>query len=122
MSVMTAGLIGAWVVGVVRASTGLLLLAVPHRAARKWVGEDSTATTTLLSGIGGRDLAIGAGVIWAILTDNHPAAWVAASLAGDVTDAVAGLRLSPHRSDRTLKYAGGFAAINIASLALLLAG
>lgn len=121
MDVQDVAVVGAVIVGVVRAATGIVLVGFARRAGEKWVDETSLGVATLVRGIGGRDLAIGAGVVWAAIADVDPLPWVLASLLGDVFDMVAGTRLPKSVRTRVLQYAGGFAVLSIGVVALLLA-
>ncbi len=123
MDLYDIGVIGAVVVGAGRALTGLAFLARPEPAARSWVGEVSTGTTYLTRGIGARDLVIGGGILWAVVADATPAAWVIASVIGDASDAAfAAAELDGERKRRALLLAGGFGVLGAATAALLLAG
>lgn len=123
MDLYDIGVAGAVVVGVGRALTGIAFLARPEPAARSWVGEVSTPTTYLTRGVGARDLVIGVGVLWAVVADASPAAWVLASVVGDASDAAfAAAQLDGDRKKRALALAGGFGVLGAATAALLLAG
>ena len=112
----------AGVVGVTRALTGLWFAAAPRRPAETWVGRDDATTLTLVRGIGGRDLAIGAGTLTALVRGDAVWPWLAASVASDLSDAVSGVvSLSGEHRTKTLAYAGGFTAIGAGALASALA-
>ncbi len=117
------GLIGASVVGVGRALTGVYFLARPGAGAEAWVGDAQTSTRYLARAVGARDLAIGTGVLWALGADEPVVPWVLASVVGDGFDAAfgAGMLEGDHRK-KAMGLAGGFGALGAVTIALLLAG
>lgn len=123
MDAYEIGVVLAWIVGVARALTGIAFLAAPDRAAESWVGSSTTPARYLVRAVGGRDLAIGGGIIWALLFDGTVGAWVLASVAGDLFDGVSGAAMlsGSHRTS-TLAFAGGFGLLGIVTLALLATG
>lgn len=123
MSAAEIAVVLAWMVGIARALTGVAFLISPERAARSWVASTSTPATYLVRAVGGRDLAIGAGVVWALLSEDTVGAWILASVAGDVFDGASGvLMLSGSERAKTLAFAGGFGLLGIVTLALLAVG
>lgn len=103
----------AWVVGVVRAITGVVLLGAAGRAATRWVGSDGPAERYFVRGIGGRDLVIGGGLLHALASDRDPGPWLTASVLGDATDAVAGLGLDDDHGRTAMVVAGGFGLLGL---------
>lgn len=122
IDVETVAILLGWLVALGRAGTGVAFLAKPDAAARKWVGESLQATRYLVRAVGGRDVAIGVGIAWALLADSDPAAWILASVAADCFDAAAGAAMLDGR-ERTLTVtmAGGFAVLGVAAAAALFA-
>lgn len=106
----------SWVVGVVRAATGVVLLAAPGRAGERWVGDDGTRVATLVRGIGGRDLVLGVGLCAALVGDRDPRPWLLASVGGDVADAAAALALDDGRT--VVGVASGFGVLGLVAWAL----
>ena len=122
MELSTIATIGAWVVGGGRALTGVYFLADPSAGAQTWTGGTQAPTRYLARAVGGRDLAIGAGIIWAILADQQVVPWVLASVAGDAVDAAfAGAMLDDEHKSKALALAGGFGVLGAVTAALLAA-
>ncbi len=113
------GTVLAWVVGVVRALTGVVLLAATEQSAERWVGASGPREQYFVRGIGGRDLVIGGGLVHALVTDRDPRPWLTASVLGDVTDAVAAVGLDEDHRRTAAAVAGGFGVLG--ALARLLA-
>lgn len=82
-------------VAAARTAFGLYALADPARPARSWLGSHADDTTANLFGrtLGARDLAIGAGAVWAAAARRDDksllAALVAAGALADSVDAAA---------------------------------
>jgi hypothetical protein len=80
-----------------RTLLGIYALADPGRPARSWLGSHADDTVAAVFGrtLGARDLALGAGAVWALAgrPGDRPvvAAWVAAGAAADAADAAATL-------------------------------
>lgn len=102
-----------WVIGVGRALTGIVLLAAPERSAERWAGSTSPVAAYFVRGIGGRDLAIGAGLIAALLGGRDTRPWLGASVAGDVADAVAAVALDDEHARKAASIAGGFGVLGV---------
>ena len=79
--------------GVLRIAYAAGLLAAPARTARPWLGEgvDTAAGQVALRGLGGRDLALAAGSVAAVLRGRSARAWLAACAVGDAVDLVSTL-------------------------------
>ncbi len=76
-----------------RVAFGVALLATPSRSTTVWLGRDDASrpgTAVAVRGLGARDLALGAGTLAA--SPDALAAWVAASIMGDLSDLAATLR------------------------------
>lgn len=115
------GRIGAGLVGVGRTLTGAYFLARPANGAEAWVGDAGPASRYLARSVGGRDLVIGAGVVWSLVSpDETPLPWVLASVAGDLVDAGFGATMldDAHRS-KAVALAGGFGVLGAVTAALL---
>lgn len=80
----------ARMMGLTRVAFGAAFLLAPRRFARLWTGETTdTATATIASrATGGRDIALGLGLLMA-LEDGAPARrWLEAGAVADATDCV----------------------------------
>lgn len=106
-------------VGVARAATGVWFLAAPTRPTQAWVGDTGVPSRYLARTVGGRDLAIGSGLILAAITGSASTTWLAASVASDLTDAIAGTAMleGPQRRN-AIGFAGGFGALGALVLAM----
>lgn len=78
-------------VAAARAILGMTALVAPDLAARSWIGEDAgrDTTRTLARAMGGRDLVLGIGALWALRGDGPAGAWVLAGSTADAVDVVA---------------------------------
>jgi hypothetical protein len=102
-----------------RAVIGVALLAAPGPAAKRWLGDVSErpGAQVAISGLGGRDLALGLGTLWALGgRKRSPRPWLIASGGADVADLVSTLRsrqgLSTAALVGTVAIAGGSAALH----------
>ena len=100
-----------------RAAIGVALLAAPGPAAKRWLGDDEPGAQVAVSGLGGRDLAIGLGTLWALGGRRRaPRAWLLAGGAADAADLVATIRsregLSSAAVAGTAALAGGSAVLH----------
>jgi hypothetical protein len=102
-----------------RVAIGVALLAAPGPAAKRWLGEVSgrPGAQVAISGLGGRDLAIGLGTLWALGGRKRaPRAWLIAAGGADIADLVSTLRsargLSTAAIVGTVAVAGGSAALH----------
>lgn len=107
----------ARVAAATRAAIGVALLAAPGPAAKRWLGDEQPGGHVAVSGLGGRDLAIGLGTLWALGGRKRgPRAWLIASGSADVADLVATLRsrrgLSTAAVAGTVALAGGSAVLH----------
>ncbi len=109
--------LGAWVVGVGRVLTGVVLLAAPGRLARGWLGTNDDRGVYMMRAVGGRDLAIGAGMVWSVATDRTPVPWLLASVAGDAADTAGALRFPSPTSRRAALIGGGYGLLGVAVIA-----
>ena len=80
----------ARLLGFVRFVIGAFLFLFPGWSARMWLGRenDSDAMRMAVRGLGGRDMAIGLGIVSAIENDEPAGGWLAASAAADASDAL----------------------------------
>ena len=103
-----------------RAVYGVALVAAPERLARRWLGPSAaTAPTQVpLRALGVREALIHAGAIAAVLSDRPVRPYLAASIAGDLSDitaTIAGRRGLPGESPvATALVAGASAALSAA--------
>jgi hypothetical protein len=76
--------------GVARSVLGVAALVAPERLLAPWVGDVTAEPSAPVLGraLGGRDLAIGLGTLWAIRRDQPVAGWVAAGGLADAGDVV----------------------------------
>ncbi|HET7304297.1 MAG TPA: hypothetical protein VFJ12_07075 [Segeticoccus sp.] len=107
---------------------GVVALSRPSLPARPWVGAAASGTAPVRvvgRGLGGRDLALAAGTLWALRNPwagprSEAAAWVAASALADGADVLATLVSWRHlpRRGRLLVVAAalGAAASGVAAL------
>ena len=109
----------ARVAAAIRAGIGVALLAAPGPAGKRWLGAvaEQPGAQVAISGLGGRDLALGVGALWALGGRKRGArAWLIAGGVADVADLVATLRahreLTTAALIATVALAGGSAALN----------
>jgi hypothetical protein len=102
-----------------RAVIGVALLAAPGSAGKRWLGEVSErpGAQVAISGLGGRDLALGLGTFWALSGRRRtPRPWLIASAGADTADLLSTLRsregLSTAAVIGTVAIAGGSAALH----------
>jgi hypothetical protein len=106
-----------------RVSYGLALIAAPRRLALRWLGESANDAPVQipLRGLGTREAVLHAGALIAARKGAALRPWLAASIAGDLTDVIATAagrrRLPPGSPLATLAVGGGSALVT-----LLLAG
>lgn len=108
---------------VLRIGYGLALVAVPRRLALRWLGDavNGAPVQVPLRGLGAREAILHGGALVALRRGAPVRPWLAASVAGDLTDVIAtavGRRRLPAGSPlATLAVGGGSALVS-----LLLAG
>jgi hypothetical protein len=102
-----------------RAAIGIALLVAPGPVAKRWLGDVSErpGAQVAISGLGGRDLALGLGTLWALGgRKRNPQPWLVAGAGADVADLVSTLRsregLSTAAVVGTVAIAGGSAALH----------
>jgi hypothetical protein len=107
-----------------RVLVGAALTLAPGPAASGWIGPDAArpGTRAMIRGLGGRDVSLGAGVLYAASGGSPLRPWLAASALADATDFAATL-LHGHSFPRAgraaaLAIAGGSAIICAAGAAL----
>ena len=100
-----------------RIAYGAALLAVPDRVTRRWLGDTARRPggRVSLRALGARELALHAGALRATLTGERVRPWLAASLAGDLSDVAATTAARQGLPDRsapaTALVAGGSALL-----------
>jgi hypothetical protein len=74
-----------------RVVIGAVFVAAPKWATRKWIGDSSDTVAGRMGarGLGGRDLAIGFGTVWALQKGESARAWLQAGAIADASDALA---------------------------------
>ena len=103
-----------------RVAYGVALIAAPARLTRRWLGPavDHDPTRVALRGLGAREVLLHAGGLVATLRGDAVRPWLAASVAGDVSDiaaTAAGRRGLPDgAAPATLAVAGASALISVA--------
>jgi hypothetical protein len=103
-----------------RVAYGAALIAAPARLTRRWLGPavEHEPTRIALRGLGAREVLLHAGGIAATLRGGAVRPWLAASVAGDITDiaaTAAGQRGLPDgAAPATLAVAGASALISVA--------
>lgn len=106
--------------GVGRVLFGIVFLAAPGRITRGWVGRDDAPTGVLARGLGGRDIALGAGTACVAARGGDPMPWLVGGVVADASDAVAAIVAGDGipRNGRlgVLAIAGGSALFGLALL------
>lgn len=76
--------------GGARVALGVVAMTAPTRVARPWIGADADTVGGLVFGrvLGGRDIALGAGVMYAALRGERVRPWALASGFADLGDVV----------------------------------
>ena len=103
-----------------RIAYGVALIAVPRRLALRWLGPDAERASlqVALRGLGAREVILHAGALLALSRGASVRPWLAASVAGDLTDVVATAAarrgLPPGSAPATLAVGGGSALVSIA--------
>jgi hypothetical protein len=77
--------------GLGRLVLGAGLMLAPGLAGRSWVGDDASTTgaKVFASALGARDVALGAGLLWALDRDEPAHAWLVGAALADAADFVA---------------------------------
>ena len=110
---------------VLRVSYGLALVAAPGRLALRWLGESAGGASVQVAvrGLGAREAMLHGGALLALRRGAPLRPWLAASVAGDLTDVIAtaaGRRQLPAGSPlATLAVGGGSALVSAALGALV---
>jgi len=108
-----------------RIAYGAALVAAPERLTRRWLGPATAGdpAQVALRGLGAREVLLHAGGLAATVRGDAVRPWLAASVAGDLSDiaaTVAGRRGLPKGSaPATLAVAGASALISVAVAAVL---
>jgi hypothetical protein len=103
-----------------RISYGLALIVAPRRLALRWLGRatEDAPVQVALRGLGARETVLHAGALLAACRGRAVRPWLAASVAGDLTDVIAtGIgrrRLPPGSTPATAAVGGGAALMSIA--------
>lgn len=106
--------------GGARAALGVVALLDPVRVSRPWIGDDADRTGALVfaRALGGRDLALGAGAMFAAGRGEPIRAWALAASAADLGDTLITYayrgRLPRGRRAFIAGLAGGSAVIGVA--------
>lgn len=117
--------IAAVAVLVLRVAYGVALLATPGRLARRWLGpaSEKPPTQVPLRALGAREILLHVGALAAARRGEALRPWLAASIAGDLTDIVAtGVGrsgLPAGAAPATVVVAGASAAVSAAVAAAL---
>ena len=83
--------------GIGRAVLGAAMVAAPAAITRLWMDVGGTTETRILGRTHGvRDIALGAGLVWAIERDEPAQGWMAGAALSDLVDA--GVTLAQWRS------------------------
>jgi hypothetical protein len=102
---------------------GLGFVALPTQAAKSWIGPVASraGSRVMIRAAGARDLALGAGALRALRSDDDARPWLAAHLVSDAADFAATWaarrELGPARSAYALFMAGASTAVAAAYLA-----
>src|SRR3954451_5686925 len=88
---MSSARIATTVVFGLRVAYGAALLAAPHRITRRWLGpaRETAAATVALRALGAREVAVHALGARAAVRGGPVRPWLAASIAGDLSDIAA---------------------------------
>jgi hypothetical protein len=106
-----------------RVVIGAVFVVAPKWATRKWIGESSDTVAGHMGarGLGGRDLAIGFGTLWALQKGEPARPWLQAGAIADATDAIAVIGAFGRLPKlRRLLYLGS--AVGAAALGIYLTG
>jgi hypothetical protein len=109
-----------------RIALGLVYLVKPRSEAGRWVGEGASrkASTVLTRGLASRDVALGAGALWALRSeDADPRPWFAAQALADTSDFASTLAVKGELPSSGVKLGAalaGASAVVAAAAALLL--
>jgi hypothetical protein len=104
---------------VLRISYGMGLLAAPRRLALRWLGEaaNDAPVQIPLRGLGTREVVLHTGALIALRRRTALRPWLAASVAGDLTDVIATTagrrRLPPGSPLATAAVGGGSALVSL---------
>lgn len=105
-----------------RVAIGVAMLAAPRRATAQWLGPDtgSGAASVLARAFGAREIAVGAGTLWALDRGDAMRPWVMAGVVSDGLDTVAAVlgapRLGLRRFITTTGVAAAATAVGVAAL------
>jgi hypothetical protein len=108
-----------------RVAYGAALIAAPQRLSRRWLGPASRTgpTQVPLRALGARELLLHAGALRAALRGAPLRSWLAASIAGDLTDIAATTAARAELPDgspaATLAVGGGSALLTAALAAAI---
>lgn len=105
-----------------RIAYGVSLIAAPHRLTRRWLGDvgREPGGSVSLRALGAREVALHGAALWAAWTGAPLRPWLAASIAGDLTDVAAtasARRGLPDWSAAATVAVGGGSALLTAALA-----
>jgi hypothetical protein len=117
---MTSGRSAVAVVMALRIAYGAALIAAPERLARRWLGADAARPPAQvpLRALGMREVLLHAGGLAAAMRGGDVRPWLAASIAGDLTDIAATVAgrdgLPQGAAPTTAAVAGGSALVSAA--------
>jgi hypothetical protein len=112
--------VAAGTVLVLRIAYGVALIAAPTRLALRWLGSDAerASVKVALRGLGAREVVLHAGALLSLSRGAPVRPWLAASVAGDLTDvaatAAARHQLPTGSAPATLAVGGGSALVSLA--------
>lgn len=118
---MTRGRSAVVGVMVLRIAYGAALIAAPERLARRWLGPDAgrPPAQVPLRALGMREVLLHAGGLATAMRGGDVRPWLAASIAGDLTDIAVTLAgrdgLPPDAATATAAVAGGSVLVSAAA-------
>lgn len=104
-----------------RIAIGIAALVAPRRLAAGWLGpEAATGAVTLLArAFGAREVAVGAGTLWALDAGGPVRPWVTAGIVCDGLDAAASVLAVRHLGPKALLNGAVAASATAAGIAAL---
>lgn len=105
-----------------RLAIGVAALVAPRRFAGAWLGPEAASgvVSLLARAFGAREVAVGAGTLWALDAGQPVRPWVTAGIVCDGLDAAASVMATRHlRASRALLNAAVATTATVAGLAAL---